>query len=169
VSTPRVAWIMGSDSDLEHLESSIKLLQVELGVPSEVRVLSAHRTPRELSAYLDSAEDRGLKVIIAAAGYSAALPGVAAAHTVLPVIGVPISSSALQGQDAIHSMVMMPGGIPVATMSLDSAGAKNAALFAAAILALEDETLTQTLRAYRVAMAEKVMAKDRAVQDRLGG
>jgi 5-(carboxyamino)imidazole ribonucleotide mutase len=169
MSKPRVAWIMGSDSDLTRLEGGIELMRSELQIPCEVRVFSAHRTPHELSAYLDQAEANGIEVFITAAGWSAALPGVVAAHTVKPVIGIPIASSALNGQDAIHSMVMMPGGIPVATMSLDSAGAKNAALFAAAILARGDEGLTNTLKAYRAAMAEKVLAKDAAVRDRFGG
>lgn len=168
MTKPRVAWIMGSDSDLAHLEGGIELMRNTLDIPCEVRVLSAHRTPRELSSYLDGAAERGVEVIIAGAGWAAALAGVAAAHTTLPVIGIPIPSSTLSGLDAILSTLMMPGGVPVATMSLGSAGAKNGALFAASILARGDEALTRKLADYKASMAETVLAKDAAVQARFG-
>lgn len=168
MSGPHVTWIMGSDSDLPFLEGGIELMK-QLAIPFEVRVFSAHRTPAALTSYLEEAPRRGVKVIIAAAGWAAALAGVSAAHTTLPVIGVPIPNSPLQGLDAILATVQMPGGVPVATMALGSAGARNATVFAAGILALSDPELDQRLKAYRARMAAQVAEKDVEIRTRFGG
>src|SRR5476651_2111777 len=139
---------MGSQSDWETLSHTADAL-TELGVPHEVRVVSAHRTPDLMFEYADSAEERGLEVIIAGAGGAAHLPGMVAAHTALPVLGVPVQSQALQGLDSLLSIVQMPGGVPVATFAIGKAGAVNAALFAAAILAGRDPAIRENLRRYR--------------------
>lgn len=156
VDTPLVGIIMGSDSDLSVMEEAFKVFDA-FGIPYEVRVLSAHRSPRESSAYASTAVQRGLKILIAGAGWAAHLAGVLAAETVLPVIGVPIDSSPLQGLDSLFSMVQMPPGIPVATMAIGKGGAGNAALFAAQILALQDSTLAGKLEAHKRKMAEDVV------------
>ena len=135
LSKPQVGVVMGSDSDWPLMEATVKTL-VQFGVQSETRVISAHRTPELATAYASSASRRGLQVIIAAAGGAAHLAGMLAAHTSLPVIGVPVKSGALDGLDALLSTVQMPGGIPVATVALGSAGAVNAAILAIQILAL---------------------------------
>lgn len=139
---PPVGVIMGSDSDLDVMRPCVELLD-ELGIGCEVRIMSAHRTPDVVSEYAAGAIDRGLKVIIAGAGAAAALPGVVAAHTTLPVIGVPIDATALGGVDALYAIVQMPSGVPVATVGID--GAKNAAALAARILAVDDPELTGRL------------------------
>ena len=146
---------MGSDSDLPTFESTITTLR-DFGVAHEVRILSAHRTPDRLTAYLDGADERGIEVVIAGAGGAAHLAGVCAAHTLLPVLGVPIDSSALKGLDALLATVQMPGGIPVATFAIGKAGAKNAALFAAQILARSDLAVAEKLVKLREAQAAAV-------------
>jgi phosphoribosylaminoimidazole carboxylase PurE protein len=148
---------MGSKSDLETMQPAALVLE-EFGVPCEVRILSAHRTPDEASEYARSAEDRGIEVLIAGAGFAAHLAGVLAAHTTLPVLGVPLASSPLQGLDSLFSTVQMPGGIPVATMTIGKAGAKNAALFAVQILSRKDPKLVQRLKDYRKRMREDILA-----------
>ena len=152
----KVGIVLGSDSDLAVMSACVGALQ-ELGVAYDLTVASAHRTPDRVTAYARDAVQRGLSVIIAGAGWAAALPGALAAHTNLPVIGVPISSSALGGLDALYSMVQMPPGVPVATVGLDSA--KNAAILAAQILALSDSDLAQRLDEYRVRMRQAVEEK----------
>lgn len=156
--TPLVAVLMGSASDAPALEPCTKTL-AKLGIPHEVRVLSAHRTPRETLEYVSSAESRGIHVIIAAAGMAAHLAGVCASQTVLPVIGVPIASGTLDGQDALLSTVMMPPGIPVATVAVN--GAANAAWLAIQILATSRPDLRVKLKAAREAMRQEVLEKDR--------
>lgn len=143
-----VSIVMGSKSDEGHLEPTLKILD-ELGIAWEKRVLSAHRQPDELRAYVRETEGKGVCLFIAAAGLSAALPGVIASHTLKPVIGVPVPGGPLGGVDALLSIVQMPGGIPVATVGLGSHGSKNAAVLAAEILALSDETIRERLRQYR--------------------
>ena len=143
-----VSIVMGSKSDEGHLEPTLKILD-ELGIAWEKRVLSAHRQPDELRAYVRETEGKGARLFIAAAGLSAALPGVIASHTLKPVIGVPVPGGPLGGVDALLSIVQMPGGIPVATVGLGSHGSKNAAVLAAEILALSDETVRERLRQYR--------------------
>jgi 5-(carboxyamino)imidazole ribonucleotide mutase len=152
-----VGIIMGSKSDWETMEHSAKTLE-ELGVPHEVRVLSAHRTPDHLFEYASTAEDRGLEVIIAAAGGAAHLAGVTAAKTILPVLGVPMESASLKGLDSLLSTVQMPGGIPVGTLAIGKPGAINAALMATAILGTKDPGFRVAIRRYRAAQAEKVLA-----------
>ena len=152
-----VSIIMGSKSDWETMEHAANTLE-ELGVPHEVRVLSAHRTPDQLLEYATNAEDRGLEVIIAAAGGAAHLAGVTAAKTVLPVLGVPMESPSLKGLDSLLSTVQMPGGIPVGTLAIGKPGAVNAALFATAILGAKHPEFCQAIRKYRAVQAEKVLA-----------
>jgi 5-(carboxyamino)imidazole ribonucleotide mutase len=154
-SAPLVAVIMGSKSDWETMLHT-DLLLTQLGVPHECKVMSAHRTPALTAEYAAKAETRGIEVIIAAAGGAAHLAGVVAAHTVLPVLGVPIESRALKGIDSLLSTVQMPGGIPVGTMAIGKAGAINAALFAAAILANHRPALRKKLHAFRKKQARKV-------------
>src|SRR5436190_19296484 len=151
---PLVGIIMGSRSDWDTMSHTAQTLET-LGVPFEVRVLSAHRTPDQLFEYVVSSEKRGLEVIIAAAGGAAHLAGVAAAKTLLPVLGVPMESKALKGLDSLLSMVQMPAGIPVGTLAIGSAGATNAALFAVAILAINDAKLTARLKEFREQQAKK--------------
>ena len=147
---------MGSSSDAEVMKSASDILD-EFGITSEVRVLSAHRTPDETREYVVGLEERGVEVIIAGAGYAAHLAGVIASHTVLPVIGVPLPGSALNGVDSLYSTVQMPGGIPVATMTIGKAGSKNAGLFAVQILSRKDSTLVEKLKEYRREMKAKVL------------
>lgn len=153
---PLVGIIMGSKSDWETMQHSAKTLE-ELGVPHEVRVLSAHRTPDHLFEYASTAEHRGLEVIIAAAGGAAHLAGVTAAKTILPVLGVPIESASLKGLDSLLSTVQMPGGIPVGTLAIGKPGAINAALFATAILGTKHREFREAIRKYRASQAEKVL------------
>ncbi len=152
-----VGIIMGSKSDWDTMSNAAETLE-SLGVPFEVRVLSAHRTPDQLFEYVESAEERGLEVIIAAAGGAAHLAGVAAAKTLLPVLGVPMESKALKGLDSLLSMVQMPAGIPVGTLAIGRAGAVNAALFAAAILGNKHSEFREAIRSYRKAQAEAILA-----------
>jgi 5-(carboxyamino)imidazole ribonucleotide mutase len=152
-----VGIIMGSKSDWGTMEHSAKTLE-ELGVPHEARVLSAHRTPDHLFEYASSAEERGLEVVIAAAGGAAHLAGVIAAKTILPVLGVPMESASLKGLDSLLSTVQMPGGIPVGTLAIGKPGAVNAALLAAAILGTKHPEFREAIRKYRAAQAEKVLA-----------
>lgn len=153
-SSPLVAVIMGSTSDWSSMKACSETLE-QFGVPHECKVSSAHRTPDMTAGYIGSAEERGIRVIIAAAGGAAHLAGVCAAHTVLPVLGVPMPS-VLDGLDSLLSTVQMPGGIPVGTLAIGKAGAKNAALLAIAILATSDESLRDSLKDFRRAQAEKV-------------
>ena len=159
----KIGILMGSDSDLPVVEGAIKTL-ADLEITYEVHVYSAHRTPREAREFLENAIENGFGVLIAAAGKAAHLAGAVAAGTTLPVIGIPIKSSTLDGLDALLSTVQMPGGIPVATVAID--GAKNAALFAAQILAVEDMELAQKLKARREADASKVLEKNRGIEER---
>ena len=159
-SSPQVGLIMGSRSDWETMEHTAATLE-ELGIPFEAEVVSAHRTPDKLFSYCEQAESRGLRVLIAGAGGAAHLPGMAAAKTPLPVLGVPVQSKALSGMDSLLSIVQMPAGIPVGTMAIGKAGAVNAALFAAAILAGTDDALRARLRAYREAQTRNVLLNDR--------
>lgn len=153
---PLVGIIMGSDSDLPVMSEAAKILE-EFGVSHEVKIVSAHRTPDLMNEYAKSAASRGLKVIIAGAGGSAHLPGMTASHTTLPVIGVPIKTSNLDGMDSLLSIVQMPPGIPVATVSIN--GAKNAGLLAVKILAVFDESLSQKLSEYADNLSEVVSGK----------
>jgi 5-(carboxyamino)imidazole ribonucleotide mutase len=153
---PLVNIIMGSKSDWETMQHASQTL-LNFGVKHESRVLSAHRTPKATSEYISSAQERGVEVIIAAAGGAAHLAGVAAAHTVLPVLGVPMQSPALQGMDSLLSTVQMPAGIPVATLAIGKPGAINAALFAVAILATSRPALRESLRHFREEQAEKIL------------
>ena len=155
MSTPLVAVIMGSTSDWETMSHAVAALD-ELGVPCEKHVVSAHRTPVWMAEFAQTAEGRGLKVIIAGAGGAAHLPGMVAAHTVLPVLGVPVQSHALNGLDSLLSIVQMPGGVPVGTLAIGKAGARNAGLLAAAILATSDPALRQRLHAFRDAQTAAV-------------
>lgn len=149
---------MGSASDWETMRSCVETLN-DLGIPNEHHVLSAHRTPDATADFARQAADRGLRVIIAAAGGAAHLAGVIAAYTWLPVLGVPIQSKALQGLDSLLSMAQMPGGIPVGTLAIGSAGAKNAALLAASIIGLHDEKIRKNLEAFRKTQTDKVLAE----------
>jgi 5-(carboxyamino)imidazole ribonucleotide mutase len=155
MTKPQIGLIMGSQSDWPTLRCAAKILDA-LGVVYESRIISAHRTPDRMSAYAKAAARRGLKAIIAAAGGAAHLPGMTASMTTLPVLGVPVESKALKGMDSLLSIVQMPGGVPVATFAIGEAGAKNAALHAAAILALGDPALAKRLEAWRVAQTESV-------------
>ena len=145
---PLVAVVMGSKSDTEALQPALEVLN-QLGIEHEVNVISAHRTPEKAKQYATSARSRGIEVIIAAAGGAAHLPGVLASWTVIPVIGVPLSSSELKGVDALYSIVQMPAGIPVACMAIGSAGAKNAAFLAAEILGLKHDSIRKAYEKYR--------------------
>ena len=151
-----ISIIMGSQSDLETVNEAINVLK-EFQVSLEVKVLSAHRTPKELAKYVEDAQKRGIKVFIAAAGGSAALAGVIAAHTTLPVIGIPIETKTLKGLDSLLSTVQMPAGIPVASMAIGKAGAKNAGLFALEILGVSDNKIQAKLTAYKKQMKAKVL------------
>jgi phosphoribosylamine--glycine ligase len=162
-STPRVGIVMGSDSDLPVMEAAAAMLQ-KFGIPYEMTVASAHRSPERASELASTARERGMKVIIAGAGHAAHLAGVLAAHTSLPVIGVPIDSSCLQGLDALLSTVQMPPGIPVATMAVGKSGAKNAGIFAAQIIGVTDKTVEEKLSAHKKEMAEAVAEKAAKLQ-----
>ena len=153
-----VAAIMGSQSDWPTMMHAVEVLE-RLDIPHEVKIVSAHRTPDRLAAFARGARDRGLKVIIAGAGGAAHLPGMCAAWTTLPVLGVPVRSEALSGLDSLLSIVQMPGGIPVGTLAIGRAGAINAGLLAASILALNDDALASRLDAYKRAQTEAVAAE----------
>jgi 5-(carboxyamino)imidazole ribonucleotide mutase len=157
MAEPLVGILMGSDSDWPVMEHAARALE-EFGVPYEAQVLSAHRTPEEAAEYARTAEARGLACLIAGAGGAAHLAGVLAAHTTLPVLGVPMPSKHLQGLDSLLSTVQMPGGIPVATFAIGDGGARNAGLFAVSLLAAKDKSLGERLKAYRRSLAEKVRA-----------
>lgn len=164
LKNPVAAVIMGSDSDFPVLKGCIKTLK-DFGVSVEVMVCSAHRTPDKAAEFARNAEENGIDVIIAAAGKAAHLPGVLAAFTTLPVIGIPIKSSTMDGLDSLFSIVQMPAGIPVATVAID--GAENAALLAVQMLALSNEDLKLKLKEYKKALAEKVEARNTELQKRL--
>ncbi len=155
MTAPLIGLIMGSQSDWATLRAASEMLDA-LGIPHETRIVSAHRTPERLYAYAKGAAARGLKAIIAGAGGAAHLPGMAASMTTLPVLGVPIESKALKGMDSLLSIVQMPGGVPVATFAIGESGAKNAALHAAAILALSDKALAGRLEAWRKKQTDSV-------------
>lgn len=162
---PKVLIIMGSDSDLPVLEETAKVL-ADFNIPFSMTVASAHRTPQRTVSVIRDAEKEGVEVIIGAAGMSAHLPGVIASHTVLPVIGVPLDASSLNGLDALLSIVQMPPGIPVATVAIGKAGAKNAAILAAQIIARKDPQLTKKLLEHRKKMAKEIEEKARKVEKR---
>lgn len=161
-----VAVLMGSDSDLPVMQGTLDTL-TNLEIPWEVKISSAHRTPAATMEYVANAQSRGCKVFICAAGLAAHLAGNVAAHTTLPVIGVPMEGGPLNGFDALLSTVQMPGGIPVATVAIGKAGAKNAAYLAAQMLALADAALEKRLQNERAVNAEQIMAKDRALQEKI--
>ncbi len=162
--TPQIGIIMGSDSDLDTMKEAAKVCE-EFKVGYEIRVLSAHRTPHDATDYASQAVERGLKVIIAGAGGAAHLAGVVAGHTPLPVIGVPIKSAALSGQDSLLSIVQMPAGVPVATVAID--GARNAGLLAMQILAISNAGLLERFQAFKAELVEKTRDKDRRLQERV--
>jgi len=163
VIAPKVAIVIGSDSDYAVVQDALKLFN-EWGVVFEVTVSSAHRSPDRTHRYAVTLEERGLQVVIACAGAAAHLAGVIASHTILPVIGVPVDSSPLKGLDSLLSTSMMPTGVPVATMGIGKAGATNAAILAAQILARSDAALAQKLKDYKKEMAERVEARDRELK-----
>lgn len=156
MTKPLVGVIMGSKSDMPTMQEAVALLK-EFGVPHEARIVSAHRTPALVTEYATTAATRGIKVIIAGAGGAAHLPGMTAAQTTLPVLGVPIESAALKGMDSLLSIVQMPGGIPVGTLAIGKPGAKNAALLAVSILALSDDALRSKLERYRSEQTKTVL------------
>ena len=162
----KVAIIMGSDSDLPVVEKTIHTLK-DLGIPYEAHVMSAHRTPEEACAFARTAAEKGFGVIIAAAGKAAHLAGVLAGHTPLPVIGIPMKSSTMDGLDSLLSTVQMPSGVPVATVAID--GAENAGLLAAQMLAISDDSLFRKLQEKKEQMRQKVMEKDKKLQEKLQG
>jgi 5-(carboxyamino)imidazole ribonucleotide mutase len=155
---PLVIVLMGSKSDWDVMRQSAEVL-TQFGIEHECRVLSAHRTPQETSEYVSAAEGRGVEVVIAAAGGAAHLAGVCAAHTVLPVLGVPMESAALKGMDSLLSTVQMPAGIPVGTLAIGSAGARNAALLAIAILGTSRPELREKLKGFRASQRDKILAE----------
>ncbi len=159
---PKGLIIMGSDSDLPVVEEAEKVLK-EFNIPYDITVASAHRSPKRTVKLTIEAEKKGIEVIIAGAGSAAHLAGVVAAHTILPVIGVPVDSSPLKGIDALFSTVQMPPGIPVATMAIGKAGAKNAAILAAQILRTKNSGITKNLRAYKTKMAKEVLKKAKKI------
>src|SRR5215468_2001247 len=165
---PIVGIIMGSDSDVEVMQEAANILK-QFEIPYEMGVYSAHRSPHRTAEYVKSARERGLKLIIAGAGASAHLAGVAAAETTLPVIGVPIGSSPLSGFDALLSTVQMPPGVPVATMGVGKSGATNAAIFAVQVLALEDEKLMQRLVEYKAKLEKSIAEKSKHIQEQNAG
>ncbi len=158
-AAPLVGIVMGSRSDWETMQHAASKLEA-LGVPHEIRVVSAHRTPDVLFEYAATAQSRGLRAIIAGAGGAAHLPGMLAAKTAVPVLGVPVQSKALNGMDSLLSIVQMPAGIPVATFAIGNAGAANAALFAAAMLASDQPAIGQALEAFRARQTDDVLAND---------
>ena len=153
----QIGVVMGASSDWETMQHAVQILQ-QFGIAHEARVVSAHRMPDDMFAYVEAAAGRGLKAIIAGAGGAAHLPGMIAAKTVVPVLGVPVQSRALSGVDSLHSIVQMPKGVPVATFAIGAAGAANAALFAVALLANEDPALREKLQAFRAAQTEAARA-----------
>ena len=163
MSQPKVAIVLGSDSDYPVIEDMLKLLK-DFGIEHELTVSSAHRSPERTQRYATDLEKRGVRVVIACAGAAAHLAGVIAAHTILPVIGVPIDSSPLNGLDALLSTSMMPAGVPVATMGIGKSGAGNAAVLAAQILALGDPGLSDRLRQYKKQLADRVEQRDNALR-----
>ena len=165
---PLVGILMGSKSDWETMKNASDTL-ARFGVPHECRVLSAHRTPGATVEYVGAAEARGIEVLIAAAGAAAHLAGVVAAHTLLPVLGVPMESASLKGLDSLLSTVQMPGGIPVGTLAIGKAGARNAGLLAGRIIARSDPKVAEAIRAQRQRMQDEVIAKDAALQKKLAG
>ena len=167
MSNAFVAVLMGSDSDLPIMQNTLDVLD-SLEIPWEVKVTSAHRTPAATHAYVTDAQERGCKVFVCAAGLAAHLAGAVAGLTTRPVIGVPIDGGPLKGQDSLLSTVMMPGGVPVATVAIGKAGAKNAAYLAAQILAVADDALAERVAADRQANADAVIAKDAALQKTIG-
>jgi phosphoribosylaminoimidazole carboxylase PurE protein len=160
VSSPSVVWVLGSDSDLPFVQDGISTLS-ELEIPTEVRILSAHRTPDAVDELARGARERGVKVLIGVAGGAAHLPGVLASRTTLPVIGVPIPTDLAGGLDSLLSIVQMPGGIPVATVAAGKSGGRNAALLAAQILGVADGRVATALQDMREAMSAKVLTRDR--------
>jgi len=164
---PKVLIIMGSDSDLPVMEETEKVLR-EFRIPYDITIASAHRSPKRTVRLVKDAEKKGIEVIIAGAGSAAHLAGVIAAHTILPVIGVPIDSPPLRGIDALFSTVQMPPGIPVATMAIGKAGAKNAAIFAVQILRAKDTRLSKILEGYKKKMAEEVLKKAKSIRKKEG-
>lgn len=162
-----VLWLLGSDSDLPHVEPGLEQLR-ELQISFDLRILSAHRTPEQVGELASGARASGVRVMIGVAGGAAHLAGVMAAKTTLPVIGVPVPTAFAGGLDSLLSTVQMPGGIPVATVSANKAGGKNAALLAARILAVSDESVAKRLQDHRAAMEASVLARDAAVSERLG-
>ncbi|MCK5237007.1 MAG: 5-(carboxyamino)imidazole ribonucleotide mutase [Deltaproteobacteria bacterium] len=167
MAKPLVGILMGSDSDLPIMEEAAKILD-DFGVPYELTISSAHRTPERTVSFLKSAERRGVKVIIAGAGMAAHLAGFSAATTPLPVIGVPIEAGALKGMDALLSTVQMPGGVPVASMAIGKAGAKNAGIFACQILATSNKRIAAKVKSFRKSQARAVEAKAKKVQKERG-
>jgi 5-(carboxyamino)imidazole ribonucleotide mutase len=168
VTVPLVVWVLGSDSDLPHVQDGLAALR-ELDIPFEVRLLSAHRTPDAVDELARGARERGVRVLIGVAGGAAHLPGVLAARTTLPVIGVPIPTDLAGGLDSLLSIVQMPAGIPVATVAAGKSGGRNAALLAASILSVADPRVAAALDAGRRSMAEKVLARDREKGVRVQG
>jgi len=164
---PRVGIVMGSDSDLSTMEQAATALS-EFGVSYRMTIASAHRAPDRLRSWIKEVETQGVQVIIAGAGGAAHLAGVVAAETVLPVIGVPLDSSPLSGWDSLLATVQMPGGVPVATVAVGKAGAKNAGILATRILALQDDTLAKRLVAYRLKMSEDIEKKAKELEQRIG-
>ncbi len=154
-AAPLVGIVMGSESDWPTMRAAADILD-ELAIPREARIVSAHRTPRRLAEYAETARGRGLKVIVAGAGGAAHLPGMIAAHTTLPVLGVPVESRALKGMDSLLSIVQMPRGVPVGTLAIGPAGAANAALLAAAMLSTQDARIADALERWRAAQTEAV-------------
>jgi len=163
-STPRAVVIMGSDSDWPVMRAAAEALQ-EFGVPWEARVVSAHRTPEDMVAYARDAARRGIEVVVAGAGGAAHLPGMVASLTPLPVIGVPVAITKLDGMDALLSIVQMPAGVPVATVAVD--GARNAGLLAVRVLGASDPALRERMAAFQAGLADVARGKDRALQERL--
>jgi phosphoribosylaminoimidazole carboxylase PurE protein len=168
LQSPLVGIVMGSDSDWPIMEKAVSILK-QLEIPFEAKVSSAHRSPERTAEYATTARSRGIKVIIAGAGAAAHLAGAIIAVTTLPVIGVPIDSSPLKGMDALLATVQMPPGVPVATMAIGAAGAKNAAIFAAQILALSDTQIEERLVSFKKKLAKQVEKKDEALQEKVAG
>ena len=160
--SPRVLWLLGSDSDLPHIQGGVDTLG-NLNIPTQVRILSAHRTPNQVVEVVAGARAAGVQVLIGVAGGAAHLPGVIAAHTTLPVIGVPVPTDMAGGLDSLLSIVQMPSGIPVATVSANKAGGKNAALLAARIMGVADQKVAEMLERNRAEMEQGVLAKDARV------
>ncbi len=167
MNKPFVAILMGSDSDLPVMQSTVDTLK-SLDIPFEIRVSSAHRTPSQTQQYVLDADKRGCAVFICAAGLAAHLAGFVAAHTIKPVIGVPMDGGSLQGMDALLSTVQMPGGIPVACVAIGKPGAQNAGFLSAQMIALQDGSIAKRLLDLRTENADKIMSKNKALQEKLG-